>query len=66
VVEIPHHHWRARWRAWRKATRPGPTFDLQTRLSAETDDLLTRWAADLSWRDRYRLNRSYLLTRGRS
>lgn len=59
--DIPYHHWRARWRAWRRATRPGPALDLARNLreaiAPGSDELLTRWSADLSRRERRWLDR---------
>ena len=60
-AEIPYHRWFARWRAWRRATVPGPRFDLAANLreaiAPGSDELLRRWSADLSPRERRWLDR---------
>jgi len=59
VGDTPYHHWRARWRAWRRATKPGPRarFDLADRIRMADDELLAEWSADLAPTDRRWLNK---------
>lgn len=57
--DIAYHRWWTRWRAWRRATKPGPRarFDLADRIRMIDDELLATWAAGLSGADRRWLNR---------
>lgn len=55
--DVLPHQWLTRWRAWRREARPGPVFDLRARLTVTDDELIARWAADLTRADRRWLNR---------